>query len=203
MKLIPQDVAFLQESIAGYDMVILQFEIPMEINALVSAYARTAGVPVMLNTAPSAPVPRELLNNITYISPNEHEAADLSGIPVMDEASVLQAMRKLLDMGVGNVLITRGGEGAVFGNRTETIISPSIFCPKVIDPTAAGDSFVGAFCTAVCMGAGHREALMFANYTAHITVSHMGAQPSLPMLARVLERMRADEVDVSRYEAYC
>ena len=135
--------------------------------------------------------------------PQRLAVAERLWLSVADEASTLQALRKLLEMGVGNVLITRGSEGAVFGNRTETIFSPSIFCPKVIDPTAAGDSFVGAFCTAVCMGAGHREALTFANYTAHITVSHMGAQPSLPILARVLERMRADGLDVSRYEAYC
>lgn len=203
MKLMPEDVTFLKENIANFDMVILQFEIPMEINALVAEYARAAGVPVMVNTAPSAPVQGELLRNTTYISPNEHEAADMTGIPVVDEASTLRAIRRLLEMGVGNVLITRGSEGAVFGNGAETIVSPGIFCPQVVDPTAAGDSFVGAFCTAVCMGAAHREALTFANYTANITVSHMGAQPSLPMLSRVLERMRAHGLDVSRFEAYC
>ena len=203
MKLTAGDVAFLQTDIANYDMVVLQFEIPMEVNALVASYAYAANVPVMLNTAPSAPVDSELLAHVSYISPNEHEAADMTGIPVVDEASTLRAIQRLLEMGVGNVLITRGSEGAVFGNGAETIVSPGIFCPQVVDPTAAGDSFVGAFCTAVCMGAAHREALTFANYTANITVSHMGAQPSLPMLSRVLDRMRADGLDVARFEAYC
>lgn len=200
MKLTAGDVAFLQTDIANYDMVVLQFEIPMEVNALVASYAYAANVPVMLNTAPSAPVDSDLLAHVSYISPNEHEAADLSGIPVVDEASAMQAIRSLLDKGVQNVLITRGGEGAVLGNAQETIISPSVYCANVVDPTAAGDSFAGAFCTAVAMGAPHRDALRFANYAAHITVSHLGAQPSLPTLAEVLALMRADKQNISCFD---
>ena len=65
----------------------------MEVNALVASYAYAANVPVMLNTAPSAPVDSDLLAHVSYISPNEHEAADLSGIPVVDEASAMRHSR--------------------------------------------------------------------------------------------------------------
>jgi ribokinase len=61
---------------------------------------------------------------------------------------------------------------------------------EVKDPTAAGDSFVGAFTTAVCVGLNHSQALDFANYTATLTVSRMGAQPSLPELDEVIQLMK-------------
>lgn len=203
MRITAEDVAFLKEGIAEYDMVILQYEIPMEINELVAGYAHAKGVPVMLNTAPSAPTSGELLGHVAYISPNEHEAQDLTGIAVTDEASAREAAEKLLSRGVQNVLITRGSEGAVLKNEKEFIVSPCVRCEKVADPTAAGDSFVGAFCTAVCLGATHEEALVFANCTAHITVSRMGAQPSLPTLTEVVELMQAKGYDAARYAALC
>lgn len=200
MKITPEDVAHLEEEIVCYDMVILQHEIPMEINELVAAYAHAKGVPVMLNTAPSAPVSAAHLSHIAYVSPNEHEAADLTGIAVVDEPSARRAVQALLQKGVQNVIITRGSEGAVLGNAQTFISSPCVRCDEVKDPTAAGDSFVGAFCTAVCLGASHEEALRFANCTAHITVSRMGAQPSLPALDEVVRLMRDKGFDTARYE---
>mgnify|MGYP003609111058 CR=1 FL=1 len=203
MRIIPEDVSELKEGIAAYDMVILQHEIPMAINELVAAYAYAKGVPVMLNTAPSAPVSPEMLSHITYISPNEFEAADLSGVQVLDEASARYAVEVLLEKGVKNVLITRGSAGAVLGNDHEFISSPCVYCEHVQDPTAAGDSFVGAFCCAVCLGATNEEALLFANCAAHITVSVKGAQPSLPTLEQVIGLMRAKGFDVSPYQTLC
>lgn len=194
----PADIAFLQEGIADYDMVMLQLEIPMEINILVARYARDKGVPVMLNSAPYAPLPAELLQNITYISPNEHEAADLTGIPIRsDKTGVnmedLQACTtRLLSMGIENAIITLGSNGAVFTNSHENIYAPCVDIVEVQDPTAAGDSFVGSFCTAVAAGCTHSQAIEFASYTATLTVSRMGAQPSLPTLKEVNALMQQD-----------
>ena len=55
----------------------------------------------------------------------------------------------------------------------------------VADPTAAGDSFVAAFCTGLCAGLPQEQALAFASHAAAITVSRMGAMPSLPTVAEV------------------
>lgn len=196
MTITPDDVAFLKETIDQYDMVILQLEIPMAINELVAEYAHDKGIPVMLNSAPSAPLSEKLLSCLTYISPNEHEAADLTGIQIrkqgksVNEDDVRAAVASLLSKGVQNVIITLGSAGAVVANAKEYILAHCVDVVEVKDPTAAGDSFVGAFTTAVCAGLNHREALDFANYTAALTVSRMGAQPSLPKLAEVLELMK-------------
>lgn len=196
MTITQQDIAFLKDTIDQYDMVILQLEISMEINELVAKYAFDKGVPVMLNSAPSAPLSNELLSHLTYISPNEHEAADLTGIQIrkdgkkVNEEDVKAAVKVLLAKGVKNVIITLGSAGAVVANAEESVYAPCVDVVEVKDPTAAGDSFVGAFTTAVCAGLNHKQALDFANYAATLTVSRMGAQPSLPKLQEVIDLMK-------------
>lgn len=196
MTITPEDVAFLKETISQYDMVILQLEIPMEINEIVAQYAFDKGVPVMLNSAPSAPLSDRLLSCLTYISPNEHEAADLTGIEIrkdgktVNQDDVKEVVNTLLAKGVKNVIITLGSAGAVVANAKESAYAPCVDVVEVKDPTAAGDSFVGAFSTAVCVGLNHSQALDLANYTATLTVSRMGAQPSLPQFVEVVELMR-------------
>ena len=69
------------------------------------------------------------------------------------------------------------------------MIEPCVKRLKAVDPTAAGDSFIGAFAAAICRGEGIREAMRFANAAAAITVSRMGAQPSLPCLSETKELM--------------
>lgn len=191
MTIRPDEVEFLKEDIANYDLVVLQLEIPMQINELVAEYAYNKGVPVMLNPAPSAPLSKSLLSHLSYISPNEFEAEDIVGFPVNDEESRHKAVQKLHEMGVKNVIITLGELGAIFSDGNEIVMSHSIKCDNVLDPTAAGDSFIGAFCTAICSGLSPKESLLFANYTASITVSRMGAQPSLPDINIVLDKMKS------------
>lgn len=192
MSITPDDIAFLKEKVAEYDLVVLQLEIPMEINELVASYAFEKGVPVMLNSAPSAPLSDELLSHLTYISPNEHEAFDMIGIKIshegkevnMEEAKAATAALKA--KGVKNVLITLGESGAVLDTEKDGFFySPCVDGIMAVDPTAAGDSFVGALSVGLCCGWGYEETLRFANHTAGLTVSALGAMPSLPTLEKV------------------
>lgn len=203
MALSGEDVAFLEQEIRGFDMVLLQLEIPMEINLLVARCAQADGVPVMLNSAPYAPLPPELLRLITYISPNEHEASLLTGLPVENHRQVEAALEAIRSMGVENVLITLGSRGAVcLDGGGQLTVCPAVSGLEVKDPTAAGDSFVGAFCTAVSAGLPIDRAMRFANYTAALTVCRMGAQPSLPTLAEVLALMRRRGEDLTGLEEH-
>lgn len=197
MDITLSDIAFLEEEIASYDMVIVQFEIPMEINIAVARFAKAKGVPLMVNAAPYSPVPEELLPLITYISPNEHEAEEMTGIKVTDLHSAEQAVKRIVDLGIDNVIITLGNKGAVIGNGEEFIFSPSAKGVTAVDPTAAGDSFVGAFCTAICYGLDKQKAMEFANHTASITVTKMGAMPSLPTLEEVRSTMKQRGIELA------
>jgi Sugar kinases, ribokinase family len=195
MKLTVQDVEFLKGKIAEYNMIILQHEIPLDVNRCVIEYAFAKGVPVMLNSAPYVPLDDELLSKLTYISPNEHEAFGLTGIKTttedgsIDMSKVEAAAKALLNKGVKNVIITLGSNGVAFMNKDMFVVKPCVDIVEVVDPTAAGDSFTGAFCTAVCMGMQPDRALDFANYTATLTVSRMGAYTSLPTIAEVKSLM--------------
>ena len=192
MSITPKDVAFLKEKIGEYDLVVLQLEIPMQINEIVAGYAYEKGVPVMLNSAPSAPLSDELLGHLTWISPNEHEAEDMTGIRIshdgtsvnLDEAKI--AAEKFQQKGVKNVLITLGDGGAfLLAEDGKSYYGPCAENIHAVDPTAAGDSFVGALCVGLGCGWDYDDTLRFANHTAALTVSGMGAMPSLPKLDAV------------------
>ena len=190
------DVAWLREEIGRFDLVMMQFELPMEVIEAVAQWAHDAGVPVMINPAPAAPMSDRLLACATYLSPNEHEAALIAGHPIRtdaqgvcreDVAAVAAAFRK---KGVEHLIITLGENGSVAAGAEGIHETPCVRMPHVADPTAAGDSFVAAFCTGVCAGLPQGEALAFASHTAAITVTRMGAIPSLPTAAEVQALLR-------------
>lgn len=196
MALTPSDVEFLKDTISDYDMVILQLEIPMDVNITVAKYAYDKGVPVFLNTAPYKEVPKELMSYLTYVCPNETEAEGLTGITIprkgntADLSLAKKAAEVIINEGAKNVLITLGAAGAAFYGEGGEHYSPSAKGVTAVDPTAAGDSFIGGFCYAISSGMDIEQALRFANHTAAITVSRMGAIPSLPTLSEVEEMLK-------------
>ena len=190
-----QEIGWLREAVGNYDMVIMQFELPMEIVETIAEWAHEAGVPVMVNPAPAAPMSDRLLGAVTYLSPNEHEAAILTGhsisvengIDYDDVRAVADAFRK---RGVKNLIITMGGNGSVAMGESGIHHTECVKMPHVADPTAAGDSFVASFCTVLAAGLPADKALDFASHAAAITVTRMGAMPSLPTVTEVQELLR-------------
>ncbi|MEN6471731.1 MAG: ribokinase [Clostridiaceae bacterium] len=196
MLLTIEDISFLENAIDQYDLVMLQLEIPMQVNESVAQYAYKKHVPVMLNPAPSDSLSDKLLARLTYISPNEHEAEALTGINIRhndgqaDMERTRAAAEMLRNKGVPNVLITLGDAGAALLNNDGFFYQPCADNVTAVDPTAAGDSFVSAFCVGACYGWNAAETLHFATHTAALTVSAMGAMPSLPRRHEVEQFMR-------------
>lgn len=189
-----EDVSFLKEEIGKYDMVMMQFELPMEVIETVAVWARNAGVPVMINPAPAAPISDQLLSCATYLSPNEHEAAILAGHEIRvehginyDDVAIVASAFHI--RGTENLIITMGENGAIVAGKDGIHHTECVKMPHVTDPTAAGDSFVAAFCTGLTAGLSKNNALDFASHTAAITVSRMGAMPSLPTISEVQQLM--------------
>lgn len=189
--LTPEHLSWLKDSIKNYDLVMLQLELSMEVTKFVASCACAAGIPVMLNPAPAVPLDDELLSCVTYLSPNEYEAALLSGLPLrvnesgVNKDDLHKVIHKLRSKGVNNIMITLGSNGCVIAGGDEFRYTPCVNMLDVKDPTAAGDSFVAAFCSGVTAGLPVCNALDFASYTAAITVSRIGAMPSLPTLEEV------------------
>ena len=191
-----EDVAFLEPQMSSFDMVLLQLEIPLEVNLVVAGWAKAAGVPVMLNPAPATDLDDQLLKLVTYLTPNEQEASVETGLPLrMDQRGIQRDDLKkiaaaLWAKGVENVIITLGGSGSAVVLDGGIRYIPCVHMDHVADPTAAGDSFVAALSVALSIGLPQEEALAFASHTAAITVSRMGAMPSLPTLDEVIQLLQ-------------
>lgn len=186
------EVAWIKEEISSYDMVLLQLEVPLEVNRAVARWAKEAGVPVMLNPAPATELDDELLSLVTYLVPNEQEASMETHLPLHSDENGPNKddLRKIADAlwnkGVENIVITLGGSGSAVVGENSIRYIPCVEMPHVADPTGAGDSFVAALSVGLTVGLSQEQALAFASHTAAITVSRMGAMPSLPTLDEVI-----------------
>jgi ribokinase len=177
--LTPEEITEAADRIRTADALMLQLEIPMETVCEAARLAADAGVPVILDPAPAAPLPDGLLQHVTYLTPNESEAEGLTGIRVTDEASAERAARKLLAAGARNVIVTLGAKGALLVTPERSLLVPSQPI-QAVDTTAAGDAFNGGLAWALGRGLKLDEAIHWACLTGGLSAMRLGAQPSLP-----------------------
>jgi ribokinase len=150
--------------------------------------ASRLGVPILLNPAPSYPVADGLLQLINYLVLNEHEAELISGLKVNNPSTAETAAKNLVSRGVKVVIITLGGQGLVMVNASRTWTLPAHLV-KVVDSTAAGDAFIGAFAVALLEHGDLERAARFANAAGALTVTRLGAQTSIPTRQEVSDFM--------------
>jgi ribokinase len=168
-----------REVIAASRALLLQLELPLEAVVGAAWAAREAGVPAVLTPAPARPLPDELLDAVTLLVPNEHEAAAVTGKD--DPRAALDA---LLDR-VPEVVITLGAEGALYGARSGERLRVPALRVEAVDTTAAGDTFAGALAVARAEGRPAAEALRFAATAAALSVRREGASTSMPSRAEI------------------
>ncbi|MEI7846870.1 MAG: ribokinase [Chloroflexota bacterium] len=185
-KVSPADILAQEDVLRQASMLILQFEIPLEVVESVLLLGQRYAIPLMVNAAPAYALATDLIALIDYLVVNEHEAATMSGLKVVDVESARQAARKLREYGARVVIITLGALGALaVGPEGEDYV-PGFSVPA-LDTTAAGDAFIGGLAVAL-NGAQSSLAqkVRFANATGAITATRLGAQSSLPTRAEVL-----------------
>lgn len=177
-NLFPADIEKVKD-ISEAAIILMQLEIPIETIESVAKGAKAKNQKVILNPAPAQALSNELLNGLFLITPNETEAALLTGVAVTDEATASLAAAVFLKKGVQNVIITLGKEGAFFQNAhlQFKINAPVV---KALDTTAAGDTFNGALSVALTEGMDWEQAISFAIDAASISVTRIGAQSSIP-----------------------
>ena len=178
-KLSSEDVKKAQSCIASSGALVLQLEVPMATVEFAARLAFSCGVPVILDPAPAQKLSMELLKIVDVLKPNETEAQILTGIKVADKNSARKAAENLLDCGVKAVVLTMGAKGFLFAGSDGVEFVPGIKV-KAIDATAAGDAFTGALAVKMAERKPLREAALFANYVAALSVTKMGAQSSMP-----------------------
>ena len=174
-----EDIRGVLEQVEKDDIVLLQLEVPMATVDAAVDIAAAKGARVVLNPAPAAMVSEQTLSKLYLITPNQTEAQTLTGIEVKDEATASLAAQVLCSRGVGRVVITMGNLGAYLyeEGRGEIIEARNV---AAVDTTAAGDVYNGALCAALAEGKSLREALTFATKASAISVTRVGAQPSVP-----------------------
>lgn len=168
-----------EPAIKAADLVLLQHEIPFAAIEYAVNKCHALDIPVLLNPAPVAPVAEAVLEKITYLTPNEHEAAILFG--ACDRQEILSKY-------AGKLLMTLGSQGVAYYENGEVQTVPA-FKVKPVDTTGAGDTFNGAFAVARADGKDLAEAVRFANAAAAVSVQKIGAQGGMPYLKEVEEML--------------
>ncbi|OAL43137.1 Ribokinase-like protein [Pyrenochaeta sp. DS3sAY3a] len=179
-------------------VALFQLELPMEVVLHNMRTARQKGVETIINPAPAIALPAEAYQGLGHLIVNETEAAILSGVENPTSWDAVAAI--FISRGVKNVIITLGGEGVFYKTAKQQESSqPGQIVParkvKVVDTTAAGDTFAGAYTVAVARWKAMSQgadfdldaAITYANRAASMTVQKAGAQSSIPWANEVRE----------------
>jgi ribokinase len=178
-RLSVQHVEAAAKDILDCDAVLVQLEIPLETAEYTAKVARQGRATVILNPAPAQPLNESFLRSVDILTPNEVEASILAGLTVSDLTSAERAARLLLSHGPRHVIITLGSQGALWAHRDGIRHVPG-FPVQAVDSTAAGDAFNGALACAIARGVDMPQAIGYANAVGALSVTRIGAQPSLP-----------------------
>ena len=186
-----ESVLAAEADFADADAVLTQFETTAEAVIAAKELAHKYGKPFILNPAPYVPVELSLFDGVDYVTPNETEAEQFTGIKVDTIEDCRAAAEKFFAMGVKNVIITLGVRGAFYTNGQEEIVVPSIKV-KAVETTGAGDAFNGGLATAIAEGLPMETALQFATCTAAISVTRLGSSPSMPYRHEILAMLEKE-----------
>ncbi len=175
----PEDVEKSRSLIESAGILLLQLEINLDALYKVIDIAHEAGVTIVLNPAPAAELPDEVLRKIDIVTPNETEAQVLTGVKIENEADAKKAAKVFMDKGVKEVVITLGSLGAFAMDQEKSELVERLNV-DAIDTTGAGDAFNGGFVMALAEGKDLFTALRYGNVTGALSVTKLGTAPSMP-----------------------
>lgn len=174
------DLERCQELIADADIFMTQLEQPLAACVRGLEMARTAGAITILNPAPAQTLDRAVLSLCDYVTPNEIEAEQLTGIPVQSVQDAEAAAAKLIEMGAKAAVITLGENGAFYFDGKTRVHQPAFNVGPVAETTGAGDAFNGALAVALGEKQPIVAAMAFACATASISVTRPGTARAMP-----------------------
>lgn len=176
-KLTPKAVNKAESLLKKADMIVMQFEIPLETIYHTVKLAKRLDIPVILNPAPAMPVELDKIQSVDYFIPNESEAEAITGKKVETVDDARTCAEFLLSKGIRRVILTLGEQGALVANRDGMELVPP-FKVKAVDSTGAGDAFIGSFAVFLGEGYDERDAISRANLYAAISTTGIGTQKS-------------------------
>jgi len=175
-----EDIDAAIEDIKKSSLLLTQLETNLSAVLHAVDIAARHAIPVVLNPAPVQEIPEELYGKIDILTPNETEAQTLSGIEVNSLDGAAKAADVFIKRGVKSVIITLGKNGVYIKSRKFVGHIPAFRIDNVIDTTGAGDAFNGGFATALAEGMDIKDAAIFGNAVAGISVTRIGTAPAMP-----------------------
>lgn len=164
---------------------LTQLETNLDAALLAIRLAKAAGLTVVVNPAPVQALPEEIYAAIDYLTPNEHEASQLTGVPVTDADSAAKAAARFIEAGVKTVLVTLGAKGVLAMEKDGTRTFLPAFKVDAVDTTGAGDAFNGGFIAALAEGQSLLDAARFGCATAALSVTRIGTAPAMPTRSEI------------------
>lgn len=172
----------LQEIILSSDIVLLQNEIPERENEKIIDFCFDNGIKTIYNPAPARKVTSDIVNKVSFLTPNEKECTLIFG------EDYLEILPKLPN----KLIVTIGDKGVAYNDGNKNIIVPSYEVTPV-DTTGAGDTFNGAFAIAMTEGLAIQEAIEFSNFAASLSIQKYGAQEGMPTLEQIVRSTRYEK----------
>jgi ribokinase len=183
------ELDYLVSILSDVQVLLLQFEIPMDIVQKAAQVAHEQGITVILDPAPAKPLPAELYRYVDILTPNTTEAGLLAGFPVetIDEAE--KAANLFMERGARLTIIKMGAMGAFAKDHAGGRFYPAIPV-QAVDTVAAGDAFNGALGAALSEGQPFDKAIHWALAAGAIAVTRLGAQKAMPDRKEILEILK-------------
>ncbi|MEQ1953380.1 ribokinase [Mesorhizobium sp. CN2-181] len=185
MLISPADIDRNADLIRAAGVFVTQLEQPIDAAIHALEIAKAAGVTTILNPAPAAKLPDTIFALCDYVTPNETETEELTGIKVENTDDARRAAAVFLEKGAGAALITLGEKGALLHDGKVSELVPAVSAGPVVETTGAGDAFNGGFAVGLSRGLDPVDAVRFACAVAGISVTRHGTAPSMPTLAEV------------------
>lgn len=172
------------ELIQNAKYLVLQQEIPNDVNEYAIELAKLTDCTVILNNAPARSIREEYLNKVDILVVNETEATYMENMLVNSIEEAINVALKLIKRVNRAVILTLGEKGAIVADHTSTYYVPATKVDAV-DATGAGDSFIGGLIYSLDKGKSIKEAAEFASKISGFTVSNFGGSESFPEIGDI------------------
>jgi ribokinase len=172
--LTPGQASAAVRSMPKVSVVVGQLEIPQSVTGAGFRTAREQGAVTILNPAPAATLNSELLEECTWLIPNEIEFGMLAG----SEATADDALDSFAGRTGVRLLVTLGEDGVALVNEDGSVSRIPAQRTEAVDTTGAGDAFVGAFAYGLAAGLSEQHAIELGIACAGDSVTRPGTQTS-------------------------
>lgn len=152
-RVTPEMIHNSRDVLLASDIILLQFEIPMETIQFTIDLAYKHQIPVIVNPAPFQDIPEDIFKKVTYFTPNEIELDAMAKTPLFEAYE-------------DKMIVTKGSDGVQFTTNSGDVKNLPAYKVDVKDTTGAGDTFNGVLATELGRTKNIEHAVKFANVAA-------------------------------------